>query len=285
MAQRPCNRNCVALSVLQGSQPGAAGRVEGVDLAIPEVAHENCATESAPVCRGNRNAPRRVEHSSAEQTSERMIVSEVSQQISFQVEYRHEAVSRTGHIKELIGILLRVSHIELVVEVPDVEGCVAGQNAGIREASGECSGVPVLIEDIDRAGAEVRRIEHRTRSDAGADGETFIHSLGCRSVRCDGGDSAAVPALNSAVFRGENKRCRIAVREFENIRRAVTDLAGRLAEGAGGGTGRGRNGDNRGVDRALAVIERRSSGKMVRNPERAGGAERDPPTDRPDSDP
>lgn len=75
-------------------------------------------------------------------------------EVAVQVEYADKA--QTGAILLVVtpGHLLRVSDVQLAVEVLDVEGCISGRQGGIGEASRECRSAGTR-KDINRGVVKV----------------------------------------------------------------------------------------------------------------------------------
>src|SRR5690242_10224190 len=98
-------------SIGQRATEGAAGRIEGVDHAVPEVADEQIAAE-LPERRGRqRDAPRRIQ----------MGIADLLEQVAVQVEHADEAA---GYRRKLFRVL-------------DVQLAVHGLDVERREARGE----------------------------------------------------------------------------------------------------------------------------------------------------
>jgi len=75
------------------------------------------------------------------------------------IELIDHAVPDAGDVVFLGRILFRVGHEDVAVEVLDSEGRVAGRQIGVLERAGQQGDLEVLVEDIDLAGPEVRRVE------------------------------------------------------------------------------------------------------------------------------
>src|SRR5438067_9332248 len=95
------------------------------------------------------------------------------------VEYVDKAVAGTCHIVMLCGILQRIGHKEIAVDVLDAERGVAGRDVGIFEPAIGGYQFIVVVEDIDRATAKVGR-EEKDSVDVGAENEPSVDRAICR---------------------------------------------------------------------------------------------------------
>src|SRR6266568_5382607 len=102
----------------------AGHRVDHIDAAVPEVAHQQVAQEAPEGGGSDRDAPRRVEPAARGGPPD---------QVSVRVEDVDESVGRTGDVVMQRCILLGVSHVELTAQVRDAEWRKPALDVRIRE--------------------------------------------------------------------------------------------------------------------------------------------------------
>src|SRR5262249_7475807 len=81
-----------------------------------------------------------------------------------------EAVPRAGDVVVPVLVLLGVGDEEQVVDVLDVERGVAGREARILEGTGPHDRPEILVEDVDRAAAEIGGLEEAAAGGGGGGG-------------------------------------------------------------------------------------------------------------------
>src|SRR5262249_34827034 len=134
------NREGLTCGIFEPTQPGPADGIERVDAAIPEIANQQCAAKRAQTFRGQRQAPRRIEHA---------VGSKASQEITAGVEHIYETVAGTGGVVLLIRILFGVGDKKLAANSLDVERRKASWYGRVSERTGQGGGSEVGVEDID----------------------------------------------------------------------------------------------------------------------------------------
>jgi hypothetical protein len=99
-------------------------RVERVYFSIPEIPNENIAAEPAEGERCARDAPWRIQRPAA---------SEAPQQITVGIENVDKAISGTGDVVVLRGVLLGVRDEETAVDILDAERRITVRNFQVGE--------------------------------------------------------------------------------------------------------------------------------------------------------
>src|ERR1700726_2774829 len=95
------------------------GRVEYIDPAVAEIAHQDIPAEAAKGRRGLRNAPRRVQRAMRGKAPDQMAVG---------IEDIDKAVALTGDIDILCRVLLGVGHKQIAIDILDAERGKAGRD-------------------------------------------------------------------------------------------------------------------------------------------------------------
>ena len=84
-----------------------------------------------------------------------------------------EATPGAGGVVHLVRLLDGVGHVELVAQVLDVERRVALGDLAVEERAGPVDLVELGVEDVDRGGVEVRRVEP-VAARAGREGQALV---------------------------------------------------------------------------------------------------------------
>src|SRR5690348_16864330 len=136
-----------------------------------------------------------------------------------EIEFVDETAGRAGHVVMPVSILHRISYKQLVSNESDVEWGIAAFEVRIgegawRQVSYASKGGVV---HLDRAGAEVCRVQEEIPAAVLSDGQSFVHRSVCcvrigGVVYCDDGVSARlcrieawrihsrIPAKNRSIF-------------------------------------------------------------------------------------
>src|SRR5215813_2993888 len=115
------DRDRVAGGVIERAEELPGGRVEGVDPAIPEVPHEQVASERAEALRGDCQSPRLVQRAGWP------VGDEVVEQFAVDAVDVDDAAASARHHVGLGRVPLPVGDVDLVAQVLDAERRVAGR--------------------------------------------------------------------------------------------------------------------------------------------------------------
>src|SRR5262245_10916774 len=249
-----------------GSKEGAGHRIERVDLARDEaeIADQQIAAEFAERRRGEGDAPWRREFAAYDQRAH---------EIAVRVEHRHRPVSLgRGNLGRAPG--WRIGDVYLTADGLHVEWDERPDGRRGRErACTEIHGSERPIEDVDTTLGGVGGIEAGPRR-AVCDSQPRVHRPRRRRLYLRRRARAVVPRGDGAVQVGKDEAGRS--RMHQKGRGVVVHLA-RWPLGAGGG---GRDRDLEGIladTRRIHRIERGEPRPLIRNPERARTAVRNPP--------
>jgi len=205
------------------------------------------------------------------------------QQHAVRAEDVDETEAGASHDIVLLRILLRVGDKEIVVDKCNAEGGKARGNGRIAEVAIEHRQREVLVVDFDCAGKEVGG-EEEGAVQVGAEGQAFVDGTALRIVddkacgreAADDGIGCGIPGRDRAVPArpNEDRRPRDAVGGNREVRGRVPDHARGRRSRRRDASGRQRDHDLDTLLHAMAVIERRETVIVVRNPKwpaREGG--------------
>src|SRR5438552_3032185 len=149
--QRPqaVNGERRACRVLEQTEEGSAGRIEGADpswakggIAGVEVSNQQRVAELAKICRSQSDTPGTEKRSAGGKPLEEMAV----------------GVEDVNH-----GCKSGVRHIEAVAEVDNVEWQGSSRKQGVDEATRDADLGKVLVKHIDPASDVIRGVKEQTR--------------------------------------------------------------------------------------------------------------------------
>ena len=169
---KPRDRDRIAITVTQRAKQFTREWIESMDRAVSKIPDEQSIAEVAEEIRRQFDSPRRVERAIGYQPLE---------QVSVEIEHIDEAVARASDVVMLVVVLHRVRYVELVPDPANIERRETRREVWIAEVARHRRGLKRRIEDVDRTGAEIRRVEqwaiasHRQR-------EPFVNCSGRRSV-------------------------------------------------------------------------------------------------------
>ena len=256
------DRECSAGRILQRADERSCAGIEGVDMAIAQVADQQIAAEGAEARRRLDHRPRGVQRASGGETLD---------EVAVHVEDVHQA--QAGALRLVVEVgRLRVRHVELAADLRDVEWRVVGRQARIDEVAGQRHLVEITIVDVDRAGVEVRHVEVRRRGGA-CDRRARV--LGIREA----GDLNRVRRIDERIPGGDGA-C-LGHEDEDRARRAIgaRDPEGRIRRGCQHDPGRRSVGDrdDQRANGPIGVVQRGRGGPVIGDPEDAGGADDEPP--------
>src|SRR5438132_1187243 len=126
-APEPGDLDCLVVCVCEGAEEFPRVRIEGVDLAVAEVANQQVVAEFAKARRSHRQAPGRVELSVRDQATD---------QRARRVVDIHKSVAGAGEIIVFVRLLLGIADVKLAAQIVDVERGKTSRGLGIRERAG-----------------------------------------------------------------------------------------------------------------------------------------------------
>jgi len=211
-----------------------AALVEGVDVAVAEVADQNVIAEVAEAVGRLHNTPGRIERASG---------GESLHQCAVGGENIDETIAGPVDRVVLGGVLHGVGDIEEIANQLDVERCEAVGDAQIVETAADRRGVKTTVKNINGAAVEVGGVEQVPTLGVGAQGKALINGATggvihsedgvlartIWTVKLPGRIDTGAPAGDGAILGGEQEQSgsRIAVGRHGEVATAVEDRAGR----------------------------------------------------------
>src|SRR5215469_15018015 len=208
------------------------------DLPAPGIADQEVVTEKAEVCRRKGHTPGRIQPRT---------VLQPLQQLALRREFVHESEAREVEVVVLCGVLLSISHIQIPVDLLDVERSKTLGDFFVLERliilfTAKTHGSEVGVVNLDTPGTEIRDVEekrsgsshlrngrafvHGTRGGIGVCGVVHYHECIMRKII---GIDCRTPSHNRAVFgdKGEYRGRLFAVRLKHETRCPGENYTGR----------------------------------------------------------
>src|SRR6516225_3684608 len=145
------------------------------DLAAPGIADQQVVTEKAEVWRRKCHTPGRIQPRT---------VLQPLQELARRREFVHESEAREVEVVVLCGVLLSISHIQIPVDLLDVERSKTLGDFFVLERliilftlfTAKTHGIEVGVVNLDTPGTEIRDVEEkRSGSSHLRNGRAFVH--------------------------------------------------------------------------------------------------------------
>ena len=210
-------------AVWRAQLPGEIEVLEVIraDPAVAVVPDQQMVAEAAETGRRDGHAPRSVQLAVRGDTLDQEAVG---------IENVDEAESFTGDLVIAIVFAHRIGDVEIALEVHDVEGLEAGRHLRIREVARHRGRRERVVEDVDLAVVEVRRVQAKVRAVAG-DRDALVDGAVLRGER-DECARAAFPRGDPAILGGPQEDRGRPVDQEVGLRGIGRDAGRRAPPGA-----------------------------------------------------
>src|SRR5262245_41968488 len=170
---QPVDQDSLSLGIDDLAEELARVGIKGVDATVSEIADQDVAGKLAEARWRLHDAPRRIETAA---------LGEARKHVPPEIKSIDEAAAVSKNAVMLRGVLPRIGDEEAPALEGDVEGRVVERQVGIGERIGR-RGYTIErgVVYLDRAGAEVRRIQERVASGVRGDGKPFVDGTSGRS--------------------------------------------------------------------------------------------------------